>query len=364
MDKQKSRKNGLDFLRFMACIGILFLHFSNYFCPDGVFFGNCLIDPDTTDNIGINMNSMVEIFFALSGFLIYSYSKKIQDGMSIREFMLPRLIRILPMLTIATILLVIGSYIMIKSGNTHGAEFGYPYLWGIISSCLGIEYNGFFVSAEINHESWYLDVLLECYLLFFITEKLSKRLQIKQSYIYVACILIGAAISSSELIIFVFNSQQGRGIEAFFSGVMLALYLDKNVIRKKEYLLAGLLLFIYSICLIFWPQGVSFGKTHLYNFFITPSLIILFSSNAVDRLFSLKIWNKMGKICFSTYTLHVALIYFLFIVEDQLGLKVDHAHEVILVFFVILALLIGSIAYYCIERPLGRYLIKKMNLVK
>ena len=62
MDKVNSRKNGLDFLRFMACIGILFLHFSNYFCPDGVFFGNYLLDPDTADNIGINMNAMVEIF--------------------------------------------------------------------------------------------------------------------------------------------------------------------------------------------------------------------------------------------------------------------------------------------------------------
>ena len=364
MDKVTSRKNGLDFLRFMACIGILFLHFSNYFCPDGVFFGNYLLDPDTADNIGINMNAMVEIFFALSGFLICSYSEKIQKGMSIREFMLPRLTRILPMLAFATILLVIGSYIMTMSGNTHGIEFGYPYLWGIISSCLGIEYNVFFVSAEINHESWYLDVLLECYLLFFLVTKLSNRLRIRQLYIYIACILTGAAICSSETLLFVLNPQHGRGIEAFFAGVVIALYLKGRVPEKKEYILAVFILFTYSLLMIFWPQGLSFGKTHLYNFFVSPSLIILFSSHFADRLFSSKIWNKLGKICFSTYVLHVALIYFLFVLEDLFGVKVDYAHEVVLVVFVILALFIGGIAYYCIERPLGRYLDKKLNLKK
>ena len=349
------RKNGLDFLRFAACIGILFLHFSNYFCPDGVFFGNYLIDAESDNNIGINMNVMVEIFFALSGYLLYYHTPKGKDLPSLRSFILPKLIRIIPMLTVGTILWTIAAYCIANSGNNHGLNITYPYLWGIISSCLGLEYSGFFIPADIFREGWYLDVLIECYFLYYIIIKTTRRFGINEKLIVFFAILLGAFIFDCETGFLSSFMLVGRGLEAFFSGVLVAT-LNRDHAGNKLCIYCLIPLIAYLICLLLCPLLLSFGKTHLINLLITPCLITILTSSTADIIFRWKGWRMLGQISYSTYILHIPAILFIFVITDKMAIIIDYAHEVILFSFICISIIIGFAAYYLIERPITKRL--------
>ena len=359
MSETSKRKSGLDALRFFACLGIVLLHYSNYSCPNGVWFGSFLLDPAETTSI-INLNVMVEVFFFLSGFLIFPYSKKIQDGMRFRSFFLPRVIRILPMLTIGTILLEIVSYLLAKRGYSQEIGFTTPYLWGILSSCLGISYSGIFTSANINPASWYLDILLSCFVIYYVLIKLSIKTKIDERYYFFSMILLGAACYAHNFALPLLDQGCGRGYEAFFSGVLFSGIPAKKDKKNSQYLLSLTIIAIYAIYLLFFPELLTFGKTHLYNFFITPALITLFTSRIAEKLFSFKIWTLLGKASYSAYLLHVAILFSVFLLTNHLGVQIDYSHEVVFFFFAILVYIFSTITYYLIEKPLTEYLTKKI----
>lgn len=359
MNNGNARKKGVDFLRFISCIGILFLHFTNYLCPNGVYFGDLLIDAARDDNIGINMNVMVEVFFAISGFLIYSYSYKLKGEMSFFEYIIPRLTRILPLLTIGTILLEIIVILYAKDAGTMVMDISYPYLWGIITSCLGIEYCGLFVPAEINHESWFLDVLIICYVMFYAVVKISKKIKINEKYGYALMVVLGIILISGEMEYPYGASRIGRGLEAFFAAVLLAPFIGDPAISKKKVIVSCGVVITYLSLLIFLPQMLSFGKTHIYSFFIAPALLSIFTSKWADIVFTWRGWERLGRICFSTYILHVFLIYLILFITAIIGIKVDFAHEVFLLLYILLAFMLGALAYYFIEKRINRILINK-----
>ena len=360
MQNIPKRKPGLDALRFFACIGIVLLHYSNYSCPDGVWFGSLLIDPAAADS-RINLNLMVEIFFFLSGFLIFPYTEKIRQGLTFRDFIVPRLIRIIPMLTAGTVLLVIVSRLLSFSGNDHNVADITPHLWGIISSCLGISYCNIFASADINQASWYLDILITCYVLFYMIVKISKKTNTNILYYYPVLILLGGTCYAHSFSLPFMSNLSGRGYEAFFSGALFSYFFESGMQKKRYYLFSVSVIAIYTIYLFLHPELLLSGKVHLYNFFVTPSLLILFTSPLAEKIFASKIWSILGKVTYSVYILHIVILLGLVLTENILGLKIDYAHEVVFFFFILITLLISSIVYYVFEKPLSGYLLKKLS---
>ena len=340
---------GFDVLRVIACLGILFLHFSNYACPDGVYFGKFLLDPQGSS---YDFNLFVEVFFALSGFFAYAYVGKIEKGLTFKRFFLPKVIRIVPMLIISTVVLEIALWQLVCSGNAQGVEIYKPSLWGMVSACFGFEYICGFDNANINRESWYIDLLLLCYIVLYLIIKVSKRKQLDWRWLCVFLSVGGSICVMQGWTIPFLGVLNGRAYAAFFIGLLLADYFTGRTFSVKHYVLAGTVLFVFAFLLVFYPDSLIYGKTCVVTYLVIPALFLSFRSDTVSKLLSFKLIKWISDVSYSTYLFHVTLIIVVFIVTDKLGFQIDYAHEVMLFFFWIVSFAFGGIAYCLVERPL------------
>ena len=349
----KERVYSLDFIRVIACIGICWLHYRLFLCPQGIFFGDRMINEEAC---GWELKFFVEVFFGLSGYLSYHQIEKIRQGMPFSQYYRKKLIRILPMLAIGTIFYEVMVGIMIGNGRCIRNDFYAPTLWGILSSCFGVQEGWGFISTWINVESWYLDVLLLCFAFFYFTVWLSKKLDINTAVVFAVMVIIGCTASSYALPIPFFNDQDGRGYESFFAGVLLAGYVARNGVHRKEVIVSFAVLLTYGMYHIFWPDLLFFGRYHLMALFVPPALILLMESSVMKRLFFWAGWGNLGKITFCTYVFHVGLIFAIYNIETKLDLTIDYAHEVMLIAFIIAAFILGALLHFAVERPLTRML--------
>ena len=352
----EKRSYSLDFLKFVLCIGLLWFRYRKYTCPDGIYFGSVLVNEYEK---GVDLRFCIEFFFVLSGFFIYKYMERIQNGLSIEQFMIKRMIRIIPMLCICTVLLELMIFMLVRTGNTHGIDIYQPALFGIVSACLGVEYGWGLVDAHINPESWYLDLLILCYLIFYVIVKLSKRLKINEKYFLILIVVIGAFCTVNEYSLPFLEAYNGRGYVAFFTGGILASYLERNVISYKHVTISLICLLIYGLYHVFWPHYLEYGKSFLVAFFVAPALIILLKTGIAEKIFAWKGWGELGKISFSMYMIHVVVIIGVFNISEALGLSIDYAHETMLMAYVVLVIFLGALMYYCVEKPITVYLQKK-----
>ena len=354
----EKRSYSLDFLKFASCIGLLWLRYRKYTSPDGIYFGENLFNE--LDR-GIDLRFLVEIFFVLSGFFMFTYIEKIKDGLSLERFMIKRIIRIVPMLCISTVILELLLYLLMRSGNTHGLDIYQPALFGIVSACIGVEYGWGLIDAHINTESWYLDILLLCYLIFYIIIKLSKKTKINEKYFFILMLAIGGFCTMQEYSFPFLEAYNGRGYLAFFIGVILASYLDRTKINLSHIIASLIWLVVYGLYHVFGPHYLQYGKSFMVSMFIAPALVILLKTGVAEKIFKWKGWGELGKISFSMYLIHVVVIIAVFNVTDALGISIDYAHEIMLLAYIVLVVVLGALTYYCVEKPLTAYLQKKLE---
>lgn len=107
----------------------------------------------------------MELFFCLSGYFMFSYIEKIEGGLSFPRFYLKRYLRLAPMLLIGAVVyeffLVTYHRIYTSSWMDITASF-----WGIIIDALGIQDGWVLSNPCVNNPTWYISVLLLCYILF------------------------------------------------------------------------------------------------------------------------------------------------------------------------------------------------------
>ena len=344
----------LDFLRVISCVGICWLHYRLYLCPEGIFFGDRLINEE---DCGWELKFFVEVFFGISGYLSFHQIDRIKKkSMMFSEFFKRKLIRILPMLFMGTVLYEIMVAVMVTYGRLIRQDFSVPSLWAILSSCFGVQVGWGFVSCGINVESWFLNVLLLCFVFFYFCIWLSEKWNINESVLFGIMVMIGCTATSYSLPIPFFIDQDGRGYEAFFAGLLLAGYIHRKGVNKKTGVVALTILIVYGVYHTFWPELLFFGKHHLMSLFVTPALIVLMEIPFMKRFFSWRGWGILGRITFCTYIFHVSMIFAIFNLETRLNLSIDYAHEVMLFCFIMLAFLFGAGTYFFVERPITRIL--------
>jgi peptidoglycan/LPS O-acetylase OafA/YrhL len=89
-DPGMSHFAGLDQLRGIAAISVMWMHMRGIFSPGGAL---------------VNAGLAVDLFFMLSGFVIaYAYREKLEQGMGWSGFIAYRVIRLYPMLLLGTLL--------------------------------------------------------------------------------------------------------------------------------------------------------------------------------------------------------------------------------------------------------------------
>lgn len=239
------RNYSLDFLKFLCCIGIMWMHYRENTCPDGIWFGNVLVNKDTS----------------------YPYIDRIKNGMKFKEYIIPRVIRIVPMLTLCTIYLEIKYSLMRASGHSHGLILDQPNLFGIILASLGVQNGWGFVSAEIFEQAWYLDVLLLCYVIYYICVYIAGRIKIDEKVMFAFMIIIGTVCISTFSEFPFLTLYDGRGYVLFFIGLILADILNKKGTTHGLIVYAGMVLTLFTVFHIFWPHFLVFWRLFLISFF-------------------------------------------------------------------------------------------------
>lgn len=177
----RERYHNLDLLRAVAAILIVFHHYQQFF---SVSFG------------GINFYGgsfywgyLVELFFMISGFVMAMNDKK--EKSVIRRFF-GKCIRVYPssiLACTATLVVAYTGYFLL--GEFMDTSVDYSNIITIFSSYL-LVFSGWFmdIGLGINNPTWYLCVLLLCYIIYYGIDVISRRFHLNQNILYVLVFLL------------------------------------------------------------------------------------------------------------------------------------------------------------------------------
>lgn len=218
-----------DIIKIVCTCGIIFHHYQQltgtYFYRGLNFWGGKFY-----------FGYLVEVFFLLSGWVMVPYVQRIREQMSFRTFITGRLIRLLPSMIMATILYDVMLYVYV---NFFDGTIRFPTeinIFGSIVTALGIGAWGITKDYEINNVSWYVSVLILCYIIMFILVYLSKKTRISLYYLLLIPIIVGIVrfygVEYSYLPFF--TTHIGRGYIHFFGGLLLGLASKRILKTDKE----------------------------------------------------------------------------------------------------------------------------------
>ena len=297
-----------------------------------------------------NFGLFVELFFIISGFLACYTDKSDSRKNSCLKKLRHKLIRIYPYTAVICII-----YLLIRSADAlYMSDMKQlKALWdpfSLIANLL-LVFRGysFIHTVAINDKNWYLCVLVQCYLFFYLAEWISvKSSRIKRSYIYAALVVL----SIPDLLLTEYTmATTCRGLLAFFLGVLLCelCMTAQEKSQEGKLLLAAAGAFVLSLIVFLAMKCKISYIPLLYTFFC---LIVVFAYYLKD--IRIKYVNTAGRISFSVYLLHPVIITLRGLVFKAAG--IDYRPSVwSMLLFAVVVWVISALAYYLIERPVNAF---------
>lgn len=214
MDKklESNRNYSLDVIRIIATVLIIFHHYQQVFnvvYPSGVnyYFGR------------FYFGNMVELFFILSGYFMTPYIPRIQNGMTFADFIKKRLIRLLPVIAIAATATEAVVLFGTKHGSGYLASLGlHVSLWGWFIDSIGIQSGQVLNNPFVNNPTWYVSVLIWCYVVFFMITWVANKIKSNPLWGYIGMIFAGFAINTWQVNLPFASDGTARGYIAFGGG--------------------------------------------------------------------------------------------------------------------------------------------------
>ena len=348
---ERTRNYAFDILRILATICIVFHHYQQV---TGAYFENRI----NFCNGRFYFGYVVEFFFLLSGFFMYHYIKKIFAGMTFRDFILPRLIRLLPLVLLSGIFyeICLGIYKLLYGEDWFGIKIT---IWGVIINALGIQDGWVFQNPCVNNVTWYVSVLILCYVTFYIATCFGKNLKIPCVYLYIFIILLGCGVQTYGINLPFFNQSSARGYYSFFTGILLAMYLKKHEVTKKSVVgSTGIIIGFISI-LVLKSEWIENGVNYLVTFLVYPAVLMCFSWEPLHGIFKHKYIGKLGKITYDVYIWHNVNFVVMYIIIKILNLNINLYSYKTMVIYAIIQFVVGYLSYHIIEKPLYSFWNKK-----
>lgn len=349
------RSYSLDVLKIIATVFILFHHFQQI---TGVRFSRI-----NFFNGSFYFGWFVELFFVLSGFFMYRYIDRIKKGVeSFQSFICKRFNRFVPYLTIVTIVYQVLAFIYRRI--FHDTLFGENCsLWGTIITALGIQDGGCFKNPGINNPTWYISVLLLCYVVFYILTRISLKYQINEQYMFFAVILVGAATVSYNIEFPFLNSSSARGYYAFFTGLLLAIHMEKTNHLKTIQCASAVIILLMSYPIFSNCFTQSYNDTRfILSFIYFPALVIVFDSKIMQEILNHRMLGVLANISFHTYIWHLPVLILLFLGKFDI---VWNLHGVFaMVFYAVGCFVVGAISYFGLEGPIQKWLTRSVSRPK
>ncbi|MBQ6719025.1 MAG: acyltransferase [Oscillospiraceae bacterium] len=354
-DSVSVRNYGLDFLKIVATIFIVFHHYQQ--CMDIVY------------PTGVNFNGpfwfywgwLVELFFMISGYVTYRYVPVVADGkISLKDWYVKRAARLLPLIAVSVFVYEAILFIHVPvCGGCVSCNGKTVSLWGSLITCLGIQSGGVFANPMINNPTWYVSGLLIMYTVFYISTVVSRKLRVPLLYTYIFIVLLGCGLITYNINLPFLNVETGRGYSCFFMGLLLAMYVKNYGVSIRLSLLCLAVTVIYLYLCVFHCGPMGSEQQFLLTFVLYPALVLLTESGIAKKLFSHGIWQKWGQFSYNTYIWHTPMLLALNHLGYYWDLKPYLPYRWTMIAFCIAAEIVGIISHYGIEKPLDR-LIKRM----
>ena len=349
----RERDYSFDFIKIIATIFIIFYHYQQVL---GIYFENGI----NFFNGKFYFGYVVELFFVLSGLFMYSYIEKIQKGVTFPKFYLKRLGRLFPLLTVGAI-----SYEILQVIYQHvyqSSWFGTTTtFWGTIISAFGIQDGWALPNPCVNNPTWYISVLMLCYVIFYFLVYIAKRLDLKVQYLFVFMIFLGMGINTYGINLPFLNASSCRGYYAFFFGLLLAEFLEKHDVGKVDAIISAIMIMVITLLIIFKYDFMALGINYIMTFIYYPALILLCRSKSVSKILNRKIIGKLGRISFDSFIWHVPLFLVMYICIKVFNWNLKLDSYVIMICYAAFCYIVGTISYYIIERPTAKLVDKKLK---
>lgn len=351
MEKAK-RNYSLDFLKILATIAIVFHHYQQLtgarFDSFINFFGDWFY-----------WGYLVEFFFLLSGYFMYRYIPAITEGaVTLADWWKKRAVRLLPMVAVSAVCfeLILLGYLKLYGIAWQDIDIS---IWGMVLTSLGIQMGWGFTNPFVNNPVWYISVLMLCYVLFYIVTTLAARLKCKPAYLYIAMILVGIGVITYGTDAPFLTWETGRGYYAFFFGVLLSGYVKKYGVGIKETVASVVCLVFFASVFLFFPKQRELNLCYTLTFLVFPSMVLLFESKPVQKLFCHKFWGTVSAISFEVYLWHTPLVPVLYMLMKWCNWNPNLSKVGSMLLFTAAVWVVGTAMYFLVERPVTKLFVRK-----
>ena len=217
--------------------------------------------------------------------------------------------------------------------------------------------------GSIYGSSWYIAVLMFCYLIAFALIKLNK--ETRSIFIFVIPIIISFFIIITKPGLPLFTNPIGHGMFSFFIGFFVGIGLQKfsNLNQKKKIpirILSSALSILYLV-IFFTPSlkklfSVLPGGIIVPLIFLIPLLFIFCDLKILNKFCSLKPFTYTANVSFEFYMIHSGILKSLKLVDRSLKSQYWFMICILISIFIISAVL-----HYLISEKFAGYLTKKIK---
>lgn len=335
----------LDFLRFVASVGIVAYHSLEYFVPKAY--------REALNEQTRGLSLFVDLFFVISGFVIaYVYCDKIGSLADFGRFMQRRVGRLVPLhlLTLTVSIVIIGTAATLGQTINRMPSFDPRciaqtaiFLHAIVSCGNGIFFNGV---------SWSIGAEMVMYLLFPLLAWVGYRTKSGLLAATVVALLVVAAVHRVEGGAWELLPPVPRALPSFLIGMSLFFWRDAlRRIPKPGLILAASLPIVIVAMTTGMPDIVSLALVYI----IAASAIAADVQGSVGS--AVKLIGPLGQLTYSIYMWHSILIT---VLMNGIGDKVLHAGSGLMLVIGLVCyasiLAVSCISYLFIETPARRWI--------
>ena len=349
---KEKRNYTIDFLKIIATTFIVFHHFQQV--------TNTQFERFNFNNGNLYFGYLVEFFFIISGYLM-ALSNERKTRTNTEDFIL-KIERLFPMI------LIVNTVCLIAAGiyKTCLGEWwlGFPHgIWNLfLSFSLLFQGGPFGDQMGLNNPTWYVCVLLECYILYYVTCKLFHKQRFIRFVSYCFIVLLAAGMYTYNVNFPFFTQQSTRGYTAFFIGVML--YYVIQYFPKKAIHIPSLLLMLTIVISYFTCPELIDNQWAIATFLFFPSAFVFCMSNStIQKLLSFfPFFESGGKASFHVYLWHTPIFLIGDLVIRLCNVNMEYTAGTMLLTALCLWCW-GLISYYLIEKPVSKAIASKHETI-
>ncbi|MAC42250.1 MAG: hypothetical protein CMJ05_10765 [Pelagibacterales bacterium] len=344
----------LDGLRGISSLMIIFYHFEKIYTPE-MFYNFFFIRQGQI---------FVDVFFIMSGFVIYYHYNTINSNYDFLKFIKKRFFRLYPLLFTTSVFFLIFYFFrdyLFNNGYSHLFNFNTSQLsndlWDFLESILLTNSNLLLGnSIGVNSPSWSISAEIICYFIFGILTIYNKRPTVKVGLIIISSFFL---ISFSDTYFATRDFGFLRGIIGFNYGAILCwIYNNYNSkIINSKISQSYLFLILTTIGFMIWMNllNLKLINTELM-ILLTPIIIsvLVFSIIIFQKKLFLNnpIFQFFGNISYSIYLNHLFIVIYFPKFAELLNINLQNTINqlILMLLIIILTVLISYFTYNWIEK--------------